>query len=111
MNIVREIVSGKRNRLKDGEWNLDLTYITPRILAMSFPANTMIKKMYRNSMEDVANYLQQKHGENFLVFNMSGSEYDTTLFNNNVISGDWRDHHSPTLELLVETCKSMYNYL
>jgi hypothetical protein len=38
MNLLREIVGGKKNRLKEGEFNLDLTYITPRMIAMAFPA-------------------------------------------------------------------------
>ena len=37
-NIVRKAVSGKRNRLNENGYDLDLTYITPRIVAMSFPA-------------------------------------------------------------------------
>ena len=52
MDWLRKIVSGKRNRFRDDTYNLDVTYITPRILAMSFPASGL-EIMYRNNMNDV----------------------------------------------------------
>jgi len=52
MNWLREIVSGKRRRLITDNYNLDITYITNRVLAMSFPAQG-IESFYRNSIENV----------------------------------------------------------
>ncbi len=53
MDWLRKIVSGKRNRFRDDHYNLDVTYITPRIIAMSFPASGL-EIMYRNNMSDVS---------------------------------------------------------
>ena len=53
MDWLRKIVSGKRNRFRDDNYNLDITYITPRIIAMSFPASGL-EIMYRNNMSDVS---------------------------------------------------------
>jgi phosphatidylinositol-3,4,5-trisphosphate 3-phosphatase/dual-specificity protein phosphatase PTEN len=47
MNIIREIISGKKNRFKNDDYNLDLTYITNRIIAMSYPASGF-ESIYRN---------------------------------------------------------------
>ena len=52
MDWLRKIVSGKRNRYADENFNLDVTYITTRVLAMSFPASGF-ETMYRNSIGDV----------------------------------------------------------
>ena len=52
MDWLRKIVSGKRNRFRYDTYNLDVTYITPRIIAMSFPASGL-EIMYRNNMNDV----------------------------------------------------------
>ena len=38
MDFLREIVAGPKNRLKEHGFNLDLSYITPRIIAMAYPA-------------------------------------------------------------------------
>jgi hypothetical protein len=56
MDFLREIVGGPKNRYKRHGYNLDLTYITPRIIAMAFPASG-IEKLYRNSIDTIAELL------------------------------------------------------
>ena len=52
MDWLRKIVSGNRKRFEDTKYNLDITYITDRVLGMSFPA-CGFEKMYRNDINDV----------------------------------------------------------
>ena len=52
MDYLREKVSGPKNRFKEDGYNLDLTYVCPRIIAMSFPASG-IETLYRNNIESV----------------------------------------------------------
>lgn len=111
MNIIRRIVSGQRNRLMEGEFDLDLTYITPRIVAMSFPASEFYQKLYRNSIESVSKFLEEKHEANYFVYNMSGNKYDESPFNGQVLTADWEDHHSPTIQLLFQVCEHMHKFL
>ena len=111
MNIIRRYVSGARNRTQEKEYDLDLTYITPRIIAMSFPAADFVQQIYRNNIKKVSSFLKEKHGQKYFVYNMSGIEYDTTPFNGLVITCQWEDHHSPTLSLLVECCQIIHNFL
>lgn len=51
---LRHLVSGKRDRYVWDGYDLDLTYITDRVVAMSFPADTFIEKRYRNDINSVA---------------------------------------------------------
>lgn len=60
-NMIRSMVSGHRNRLVNDQYNLDITYITPRVLAMSYPAATLMEKVYRNPIESVAQFLHENH--------------------------------------------------
>ena len=52
MNYLRKLVSGKRNRIKCQNYDLDITYITKRVCGMSFPA-TGLERVYRNDINDV----------------------------------------------------------
>ena len=85
-NFIRTQVSGKRNRLNQDGYNLDITPITPRMLAMSFPASKGMQKLYRNDIMDVAKYLKDKHGNNYFIYNMSGKEYDCSPFDGQVLT-------------------------
>ena len=64
-------MSGPKNRYKEDGYNLDLSYITPRIIAMAYPAEGF-EKLYRNSIEAVAKLLNKKHGKNYQIINVSG---------------------------------------
>ena len=80
MNLLKEIVSGKKSRVKEEDFNLDLTYITNRIIAMAFPASGF-ESMYRNNIDDVKKYIEKNHKTNYFVFNLSNRKYDYKKFN------------------------------
>ncbi|XP_075515648.1 phosphatidylinositol 3,4,5-trisphosphate 3-phosphatase and protein-tyrosine-phosphatase PTEN1-like [Primulina tabacum] len=48
-NYTRNLVSKKRRRMLVAGYDLDMTYVTDRLLAMSFPAERM-RAMYRNPL-------------------------------------------------------------
>ena len=53
MNYLRKLVSGKRRRLQNTNYDLDMTYITSRVIAMSFPASGTLESTYRNPIQNV----------------------------------------------------------
>ena len=55
----------KRRYQEDGV-DLDLTYVTSRIIAMSFPSSGCMA-WYRNPICDVALFLDKKHGDQYRV--------------------------------------------
>eukprot|EP01052_Picozoa_sp_SAG31_P017141 SAG31_NODE_1160_length_9602_cov_20.626434_4_plen_215_part_00 len=57
---VRSLVSKKKRRYTDGGFDLDLTYITDRVIALGFPAEGK-EAMYRNKMRDVQRFFKKRH--------------------------------------------------
>ena len=51
--------------MEDGR-ELDLTYITERIIAVSFPAGCS-EESYLHNLQEVTRMLRSKHGDNYLV--------------------------------------------
>jgi phosphatidylinositol-3,4,5-trisphosphate 3-phosphatase/dual-specificity protein phosphatase PTEN len=50
-------------------FNLDLTYITNRIIACGFPAEGF-EGLYRNKKEDLINFFRMHHGTMLKIYNL-----------------------------------------
>ena len=87
MDFLREIVGGPKNRMKEQGYNLDLTYITTRLIAMAFPA-TGFEKLYRNPAEAVVEFLEYRHKSQYITINLSNRTVDEKILKN-VQSFNW----------------------
>lgn len=110
MDIVRSLVSGKKKRYLEDGYNLDLSYITPRLIAMSLPGEG-VHKVYRNSISSVSRFLNSKHRDKYKILNLSGLSYDYSKFNNNVEDYKWQDHYPPEIDVLFRACISIDQWL
>jgi hypothetical protein len=59
-NFLKSLVSKKKERFCYDNFDLDLTYITMKIIAMGFPS-IKIEGLYRNNMEDVKRFFNGKN--------------------------------------------------
>ena len=109
MDLLREIVGGPKHRFKENGYNLDLTYITDRVIAMAFPASG-IEKLYRNSVDVIADFLEERHPKSHLIINISGRDVDIEKLGN-VEAYDWEDHCAPAIETLFIITHRMYTFL
>ncbi|XP_060065844.1 phosphatidylinositol 3,4,5-trisphosphate 3-phosphatase TPTE2-like [Ylistrum balloti] len=111
ITATRKTVSqNKRRYLKDG-FDLDLCYITERVIAMSFPSSGL-RKMYRNPINEVARFLNTKHPNHYKVYDLcSERNYPTELFHDMVERVYIDDHNVPTLEDLVKFCDDVRVFL
>uniref|UniRef100_A0A674HN08 Putative tyrosine-protein phosphatase auxilin n=1 Tax=Taeniopygia guttata TaxID=59729 RepID=A0A674HN08_TAEGU len=60
---------------------LDISYITSRIIVMSFPAEG-VELGFRNHIEDVRTFLDSRHPDHYTVFNLSPKYYRSAKFHN-----------------------------
>lgn len=89
-NPIRKLVSGKRYRLDHSRYDLDISYITDRVLAMSFPASSKVEKMYRNNIQSVSVFLDEAHpGKKYWIYNLSNRNVETQHFDNRVLAFEW----------------------
>ncbi|XP_063676189.1 tensin-1-like isoform X3 [Bolinopsis microptera] len=109
-DLLRRKVGENKMRYVDEKYDLDLSYITPRIIAMSYPAQGL-EAAYRNKLKDVAELLESKHKDKYLIINVSDRSYDTSFFKNQVVEFGWPDHHAPSMNLLICIVKTMDSWL
>ncbi|XP_048071500.1 uncharacterized protein LOC113251010 [Ursus arctos] len=95
--LARRMVSGNKRRYKKDGFDLDLTYVTERIIAMSFPSSGK-ESFYRNPIKEVVRFLDTKHQDHYQVYNLcSEGAYDPKYFHCRVQRIMIDDHNVPTL--------------
>ncbi|XP_056292724.1 tensin-1 isoform X5 [Pseudoliparis swirei] len=95
--------------LEEG-YELDLVYITERIISVSFPGGVE-EPGYAANLREVASMLRSKHGHSYLLFNLSEKRYDISQLNPKVLDFGWPDHHAPALDKICSICKAMDTWL
>ncbi|KAG2786612.1 hypothetical protein JG687_00009151 [Phytophthora cactorum] len=110
MKALRAAVSGSRVRFMQDGFDLDLTYITPKLIAMGYPASG-VEKTYRNDINEVANFLNSRHPNAYRVYNLSERSYDYSKFEGRVSECGFPDHHPPPLQLLLDIMNDMIEWV
>uniref|UniRef100_A0A673C5A2 Tensin 1 n=1 Tax=Sphaeramia orbicularis TaxID=375764 RepID=A0A673C5A2_9TELE len=91
-------------------YEVDLVYITERIISVSFPAAAE-ERSYTSHLKEVATMLRSKHGEHYLVLNLSERRNDLIKLNHKVLEFGWPDDHAPALDKICSMCKAIDTWL
>ena len=112
-NIFKRLVSKKKRRTQTPLFDLDLAYITERIIGMGFPA-TGCETLYRNSLTDLRQFLDRYHGE-YKIYNLcieQGRIYQKNLwFDRKVGLFPFNDHAPCPIKLILDFCVDICLYL
>ena len=68
-NCLKRLVSKKKRRLENEFFDIDLSYITKRVIAMGFPS-TGCESFWRNRLIDVKNFLNKYHKDYKVVLKL-----------------------------------------
>uniref|UniRef100_A0A672K2H4 Tensin 3 n=1 Tax=Sinocyclocheilus grahami TaxID=75366 RepID=A0A672K2H4_SINGR len=91
-------------------YELDLTYVTERIIAVSFPQDCF-EETYLRNLRDVTRMLKSKHSDNYLVINLSERKQELTKMNHKTLDTGWPDFHAPPLDKICSICKAIEDWL
>ena len=109
---VRSLVSQNKRRYRKHGFDLDLTYVSDRIIAMSAPAFGG-HSAYRNDMHVVGQFLAARHYSRFFVFNLCDTyfssdgalgNYSLELLFGHCHRIPFEDHSPPLLAELLHFC-------
>lgn len=110
-NVLRRMVASKRSSIQYQGHELDMCYVTPCLIAMSYPC-TGLSTMWRNDIRVVRDFLNQNHRDHWRVWNLSGVSYDVQGLEGRVVDvHNIPDHHAPTLNVLLDTINQMAFFL
>ncbi|XP_021929255.1 tensin-2 isoform X5 [Zootermopsis nevadensis] len=102
------VVAGRSPRHR-GE-AMDLSYVTERIIALWVPGDVS-PVSYRQGQQKAAHMLHTKHGNNYMVFNLSEPRRVTRSHHERVRELGWPSDLAPPLERLCSVCKDIESWL
>ena len=110
VNRIRERVSKKKRRYQRDGYDLDLSYITPNIIAMGFPSESL-EGLYRNHMSDVQQFLSSRHGDKAKVYNLcSERAYPADRFPHTA-RYPFDDHQPSSMDMINQFCEDAHAWL
>ena len=113
-NLIKRLVSKQKRRFQDSDFDLDMSYITEKVIAMGFPS-TGVEKMYRNSLSDVIKFFHIRHNDQVKIYNLCLEKdriYNKNLFPNSKVGlFPATDHNPCPIKLILEFCIDICLYL
>ncbi|KAM6922033.1 tensin-3-like [Xenentodon cancila] len=89
---------------------IDLTYITERIITILCPPSCL-EDVYLQNLKEIVLMLQSKHGHNYMLINVSQKQDALTQMNHKVLDTGWLDLLAPSLDQIFDVCTMMENWL
>lgn len=110
VNFLRKTVANGRNTTVHQGQVLDVSHITPRLVAMSYPCEG-VNAMWRNDVTAVRDYLISRHQSCWKVWNLTEHSYPSRLFYGGVTQQTIPDHHAPMLMQALDIVQQILAYL
>ncbi|KAH8094117.1 phosphatase [Aureococcus anophagefferens] len=105
-------LSKKKRRFREDGYDLDLTYVTPRLVAMGFPAAER-EAMYRNDGAELERLFEERHGSGrYRLYNLCAERsYGPDRFGGAFCRFPFQDHAPPPLGMFFFFCADVDDFL
>jgi len=113
MAFVRSLVSKKKVRYTEDGFDLDLTYVTPRLIAMGAPSEGS-EAAYRNPLPEVHRFFEKRHAGHYRLYDLraeKGAAYDPEKFGGRVGAYRFFDHNPAPLKVIRECVEDIHAFL
>lgn len=111
--VVRSFVSKKKVRFVEDGYDLDLTYITPRIIALGAPSEGS-EAAFRNPLTEVQRFFESRHAGKYKLYDLraeKGAAYDPEKFHGRVAKYGFFDHNPAPLKLIRDCVEDIHRWL
>ena len=113
-NFVKRLVSKQKRRFQDSHFDLDMSYITERFIAMGFPSTGM-ETLYRNSVAEITEFFNTKYNGEVKIYNLCLEKdriYNKNAFPKSKVGLFPANDHNPCpIKLILEFCIDICLYL
>jgi protein-tyrosine phosphatase len=109
---TRQFVSQNRRRYQFDDFDIDVTYVTAKLIAMSVPSEG-VEAFYRNPIGEVVRFFQTKHADHYCLFNLVPErKYSYARFGaHRVVESFMGDHNPAPLHQLIDVCGKIHAFL
>ena len=111
--MLRQLVSKNKVRFQEDGFDLDLTYITPRVIAMGAPSEGA-EAAYRNPLSEVVRFFEARHRGRYRLLDLRaerGAAYPAERFGGAVARYPFFDHNPAPLATIRDAVVDMHHWL
>ncbi|EGZ05849.1 hypothetical protein PHYSODRAFT_319997 [Phytophthora sojae] len=111
-NRLKHLVSKEKRRFSSDGFDLDLTYVTQKLVALGYPAEK-IEGIYRNHYRDVFRFFEHRHPGQYRVYNLCVERRyaPDEKFHGRVAEFGFEDHTPPPLSMVLPFCRDVHAWL
>jgi len=111
LNKLKGLVTKDVRRFKKDGYDLDLTYITDRLIVLGMTSSETALSPWKNNAYEVYEFLETHHRNRYKIFNLTTSTPDHELFRGKSYWFGWPAGHTPSLENLFKIIVALTDWL